>query len=59
MVDVDMNMMPPRIIGREACYRLEVFQGSPRTQKACKHLKEGGVKGNKGIYEGEKRRCAT
>jgi len=24
-----------------------------------KHLKEGGVKRNKGIYEGGKRRCAT
>jgi hypothetical protein len=30
----------------------------PWTQEVSKHLKEGRVKGNKGIYEGGKRRCA-
>ncbi len=29
------------------------------TQETLKHLKEIGVKGNKGVYEGEKRGCAT
>jgi hypothetical protein len=29
------------------------------TQEAPKHLKEGGIKRNKGFYEGGKRRCAS
>jgi hypothetical protein len=30
----------------------------PWTKEASKHLKEGRVKGNKGIYEGGRWRCA-
>jgi hypothetical protein len=37
------------------------FKGikGPWTQETSKHLKEGGIKGNKRIYEGGKGRCAT
>jgi hypothetical protein len=30
----------------------------PLTQKTFKHLKKGGIKKNKGIYEGGRKKCA-
>jgi hypothetical protein len=56
MVDVDMNLMPLKVIGREAC--LWVIKGY-WTHKVSKHLKEGRVKRNKGHYEGGRWRYAS
>jgi hypothetical protein len=56
-----MNLMLQKTIGREARLRLKVFLGYQRTlnPKKSKHLKEGRIKGIKGIYESGRGRCAT
>jgi hypothetical protein len=45
--------IPPKIIGKKACLQAKgpsgLIQG-PWTQKTSKHLKEGRIKGNRGIY---------
>jgi hypothetical protein len=56
MLDVNMKPMQLKIIEKKIIYGLKAFKAikGPRTQEASKHLKKGGVKGNKGIYEGGK-----
>jgi len=53
MVDVDMSLMPPKIIERKACLWARGpswLSKDPRLKKMSKHLKEGRIKGNKRIY---------
>jgi len=47
-------------LGRRLVYELKVLLGYQRSwiQKASKHFIEGGLKRNKGFYEGGKWRCA-
>jgi len=49
MVDVNMNPMPPKVIEREVCLQARSLSKLSKdlNQNASKHLKEGGVKGNK------------
>jgi hypothetical protein len=54
MVDVDMSSTPSKVIGRS----FYVIKRS-WTQKTSKHLKEGGVKGNKKLHEGGRWKCAS
>jgi hypothetical protein len=54
MVDVDMSPMPPKVIKREVCLQARGLSKLSKdlSQNSSKHLKEGGVKGNKRFYEG-------
>jgi hypothetical protein len=54
MVDDHMKPMLPKVIGGKLFYGLKAFKTikGPWTQETSKHLKKGGVKGNKGSYEG-------
>jgi hypothetical protein len=50
MVVVSMNSMPPKVIGKEAClWARGISRLSKHPDLRSKHLKEGGVKGNKGL----------
>jgi len=52
MVVVNMSPIPPKVIGRKACLKLEVLLGllkHPRPKEVPKHLKEGGVKRSEGL----------
>jgi hypothetical protein len=54
MVDVNMNPKASKVIGKEACLRAKGLSGLskyPRPKKVAKHFMEGGVKGNKRLYE--------
>jgi hypothetical protein len=51
MVDVNMRLMLPKVIGEKKNYGLKAFKviKEPWTQDASKHLKKGKVNRNKGI----------
>jgi hypothetical protein len=61
MVVVNMNLMLPKTIGREAHLRAKGLSrlSKDTKSKASKHLKKGRIKGIKGVYEGGRGRCAT
>jgi hypothetical protein len=60
MVHVDMSLMPPKVIGGRLVYELKVILGYQRIldPKGIQTFMEGGVKRNKGFYEGGRWRCA-
>ncbi len=54
MVDVTMNPKASKVIRKVAYLRakgLSKLSKYPRPKKVAKHFMEGGVKGNKGLYE--------
>jgi len=60
MVVVDMNLIPPKVNEKKTSLWVNFFLGHQKiyTQKVPKHLKKGGVKGNKERYECGRKKCA-
>jgi len=60
MVAIGMSLMPLKVIERKVCLWAKVLSGLSMDlgPKKSTHLKKGGVKRNKGLYEGERWRCA-